>query len=388
MAGGAWRSITANSDWTADCASFSPAWAKFSLAFDDGQEVFERKGGLYMEPAKAEVSQCVPVVRDGIVPNPKKRLLDQVREVIRLKHYSIRTEQTYVDWIKRYIVFHGKRHPREMGAPEIEGFLTDLAVRRRVAASTQNQALNALVFLYRQVLHQEAGEFSAVRARRPRRLPTVLTKAEVLRVLTAMKPGTHRLMARMLYGTGIRLMECVRLRVKDVLFEQNQMIVREGKGAKDRVTLLPESLKRDLEEHLRRVKLLHERDLSAGFGEVHLPFALAVKKPGAAREWGWQYVFPAASLSIDPRTGRQRRHHASETGLQRSVKDAVRLAQINKPASCHSLRHSFATHLLEAGYDIRTVQELLGHESVETTQIYTHVMQRPGLGVRSPLDRV
>ena len=340
-----------------------------------------------MEKAKAEMPPGAPVRREGIVPNPKKKLLDQVREVIRLKHYSIRTEQTYVDWIKRYIFFHGKRHPREMGAAEIEGFLTDLAVRRGVAASTQNQALNALVFLYREVLHQEAGEFSAVRAKRPSRLPTVLTKGEVHRLIAAMKAGTYRLMARLLYGTGMRLMECVRLRVKDLILEQNQIVVREGKGAKDRVTILPASLKAELEEHLVRVKLLHERDLAAGAGAVYLPYALAAKYPGASREWGWQYVFPSASLSQDPRGGQVRRHHASETGLQRAVKEALRLAGIHKPASCHSLRHSFATHLLEAGYDIRTVQELLGHASVETTQIYTHVMQRPGLGVKSPLDQ-
>ncbi|MBM3835711.1 MAG: integron integrase [Verrucomicrobia bacterium] len=339
-----------------------------------------------MEKAKAEVSHLVTVGGPSVIPNPKKKLLDQVREVIRVKHYSIRTETTYVDWIKRFILFHGKRHPREMGASEVESFLTDLAVRRRVAASTQNQALNALVFLYREVLHQPLGEFAAVRAKRPVRLPTVLTPAEVQRLLLAMKPNTHRLMARLLYGTGMRLMECVRLRVKDVLFEQNQIVVREGKGAKDRVTILPQSLKSELEEHLGRVKLLHARDLAAGFGEVYLPFALEKKYPGAGREWAWQYVFPAASSSVDPRTGKQRRHHANETGLQRAVKEALRLANILKPASCHSLRHSFATHLLEAGYDIRTVQELLGHESVETTQIYTHVMQRPGLGVKSPLD--
>lgn len=232
-----------------------------------------------MEKAKAEAVHPVPITREAIVPNPKKRLLDQVREVIRLKHYSIRTEQTYIDWIKRYIFFHGKRHPREMGASEIESFLTDLAVRRRVSASTQNQALNALVFLYRQVLHQEAGEFSAVRAKRSNRLPVVLTKSEVDRLFGAMKPGTCKLMARLLYGTGMRLMECVRLRVKDVLFEENQIIVREGKGAKDRVTVFPEALKPELQEHLRRVKLLHERDLAAGFGHVYLPYALAVKNP-------------------------------------------------------------------------------------------------------------
>ena len=323
---------------------------------------------------------------DGVVPNPKARLLDQVREVIRVKHYSIRTEEAYVQWIKRFIFFHGKRHPREMGPMEIEAFLTDLAVRGKVAASTQNQALNALVFLYKEVLHIEPGEFSAVRAKRPERLPVVLTKAEASKLLAAMKPGTIGLMVRLLYGTGMRLMECVRLRVKDVMFEENQIAVRDGKGAKDRVTMLPSSVKAELETHLERVQLLHQSDLKTGGGEVYLPDALARKYPQAAREWGWQYVFPAVQLSRDPRSGRMRRHHASETSLQRALKEAVRLAGITKPASCHSLRHSFATRLLESGYDIRTVQELLGHKDVSTTQIYTHVMQKPGLGVRSPLD--
>ena len=321
-----------------------------------------------------------------MVPNPKARLLDQVRDVIRVKHYSIRTEEAYVQWIKRFIFFHGKRHPREMGPREIEAFLTDLAVRGNVAASTQNQALNAVVFLYKEVLHIELGEFSAVRAKRPERLPVVLTKAEAAKLLAAMKPGTIGLMVRLLYGTGMRLMECVRLRVKDVLFEENQIVVRDGKGAKDRVTMLPSSVKAELETHLERVKLLHQSDLKTGGGEVYLPDALARKYPQAAREWGWQYVFPAVQLSRDPRSGRMRRHHASETSLQRALKEAVRLAGITKPASCHSLRHSFATRLLESGYDIRTVQELLGHKDVSTTQIYTHVMQKPGIGVRSPLD--
>jgi integron integrase len=333
-----------------------------------------------------ERAKAAPFRSPGVVPNPKARLLDQVREVLRLKHYSIRTEEAYVQWIKRFIFFHGKRHPKEMGAREIEAFLTDLAVRGKVAASTQNQALNALVFLYREVLHVELGEFSAVRAKRPERLPVVLTKAEASRLLAAMKPGTIGLMVRLLYGTGMRLMECVRLRVKDVMFEENQIMVRDGKGGKDRVTMLPSSLKAELETHLERVKLLHQSDLKAGGGEVYLPDALARKYPQAPREWGWQYVFPAAQLSRDPRSGKIRRHHASETSLQRALKEAVRLAGITKPASCHSLRHSFATRLLESGYDIRTVQELLGHKDVSTTQIYTHVMQKPGIGVRSPLD--
>jgi integron integrase len=335
-----------------------------------------------METAKAAGGSTT-----GVVPNPKKKLLEQVREVIILKHYSIRTEEAYVQWIKRFIFFHQKRHPREMGAVEIQAFLTDLAVRQHVAASTQNQAMNALVFLYREVLRLDPGDFSErVRAKRPARLPVVLTKQEVQKLLAAIPAGTCQLMARLLYGTGMRLMECLRLRVKDVLFQENQVTVRDGKGFKDRVTMLPGSVRGELEHHLQRVKMLHEQDLAAGYGEVWLPYALSRKYPNAAREWGWQYVFPSAHLSKDPRSEKTRRHHANETVLQRAIKNAVRLAGIIKPASCHTLRHSFATCLLEAGYDIRTVQELLGHESVETTQIYTHVMQKPGLGVKSPLD--
>ncbi len=336
--------------------------------------------GGYIGPGK------VSGAHEAFTPNPKLKLLDQVSEVMRFKDYSLRTEGTYREWIKRYIFFHGKRHPREMGRAEVERFLSDLAVRRKVAASTQNQAFNALLFLYREVLHQELGQLGEVeRAKRPERLPVVLTRAEVERLLAGMT-GTFQLMAKLLYGTGLRLMECVRLRVKDVDFERNQVTVREGKGFKDRVTMLPESLKGPLAEHLKRVKLLHEQDLGGGYGEVYLPYALSEKYPTAGREWGWQYVFPAAGRSRDPRSGVVRRHHLNEQGLQRAVKDAVRLAGIIKPASCHSLRHSFATHLLEAGYDIRTVQELLGHKHVSTTQIYTHVMQKPGLGVISPVD--
>jgi len=324
--------------------------------------------------------------RERFIPNPKLKLLDQVSEVMRFKHYSLRTENTYREWIKRFILFHGKRHPREMGAPEVSRFLSDLAVRGRVAASTQNQAFNALLFLYRQVLGQDFGPLQDVdRAKRPARLPVVLTKTEVDRVLAGMT-GTFRLMATLLYGTGMRLMECVRLRVKDIDFEANQILVREGKGFKDRVTILPQSVKPLLQTHLERVKLLHQQDLSQGGGTVYLPYALERKYPNANREWGWQYVFPAASPSRDPRSRAVQRHHVNEQGLQRAVKDAVRLAGINKPASCHSLRHSFATRLLENGYDIRTVQEILGHANVATTQIYTHVMEKPGLGVRSPVD--
>jgi integron integrase len=324
--------------------------------------------------------------REGFIPNPKLKLLEQVSEVMRFKHYSLRTEWTYQEWIRRYILFHGKRHPREMGAAEIERFLSDLAVRHRVASSTQNQAFNALLFLYREVLHVDVGAIEGVeRAKRPERLPVVLSRAEVEQVLRGMS-GTFQLMAKLLYGTGMRLMECVRLRVKDVDFERNQIVVREGKGFKDRATVLPESVKEGLREHLKRVKLLHEKDLGEGNGRVYLPYALKEKYPNAYREWGWQYVFPAAGLSRDPRGGEVRRHHVNEQGLQRAVKEAVKLARIAKPASCHTLRHSFATHLLEGGYDIRTVQELLGHASVITTQIYTHVMAKPGLGVRSPVD--
>jgi len=335
-----------------------------------------------MESAKASIFPSA-----YIVPNPKARLLDQIREVMRLKHYALRTEQTYVQWVRRYVVFHGKRHPRELGPAAITPFLSDLAVRLRVSAATQNQALNALVFLYQEVLHLDVGALpTAVRAKRAARLPVVLSRSEVESLLSAMD-GTLGMMARLLYGTGMRLMECVRLRVKDVDFERNQIAVRDGKGGKDRVTMLPLSLKPGLADHLVRVQRRHGQDLAEGFGSVYLPEALARKYPGAPRQWGWQYVFPAATRSIDPRSGRQQRHHVNELALQRAMKEAVRQAGIAKPASCHSLRHSFATHLLEAGYDIRTVQELLGHKDVTTTQIYTHVMTQPGLGVRSPLDR-
>ena len=321
-----------------------------------------------------------------VVPNPKAKLLDQVREVLRVKHYSIHTEDAYVGWIKRFIFFHGKRHPREMGATEVQTFLSDLAVRGNVSASTQNQALNALVFLYSEVLHQELSWMNElVRARRHKRVPTVMSKEEVQRVLAAMT-GTPQLMARLLYGTGMRLMECLRLRVKDVDFANNYIIIRDGKGDKDRITMLPATLKASLQEHLKRVGILHEKDLADGYGEVYLPEALARKYPKAAREWSWQWLFPSARISIDPRSARHRRHHADPQLLQRAVRAAVRLAQIPKPVSCHTFRHSFATHLLEAGYDIRTVQELLGHEKLDTTMIYTHVMRQPGIGVRSPLD--
>jgi integron integrase len=314
-----------------------------------------------------------------------KKLLDQVRDTLRLKHYSIRTENSYVDWIRRYILFHNKRHPREMGAPEVQAFLTHLAVKENVAASTQNQALSALLFLYREVLHKDLGPIDALRAQKPKRLPTVLTKDEVRKVIGNLS-GTHRLMASLLYGSGLRLMECLRLRVKDVDFARRAIIVRDGKGEQDRVTMLPESLIAPLQEHLQRVKRLHEEDLAKGYGSVYLPDALDRKYPNASREWIWQYVFPSDHLSTDPRSGVVRRHHLDESGLQKAVRAAARAAGINKRVTCHTFRHSFATHLLENGYDIRTVQELLGHKDVKTTMIYTHVLQRGGLAVRSPLD--
>ena len=315
------------------------------------------------------------------------RLLDRARDVLRRKHYSLRTEEAYLGWIKRFVLFHDKRHPQEMGLPEVEAFLTYLAVHQNVAASTQNQALSALLFLYAEVLQQPLeGPIQTVRAKQPARLPTVLTRDEVTRVLDAMN-GVHRLMAQLLYGSGLRLMECVRLRVKDLDFGQHQVIVRDGKGGKDRVTPLPERLITPLQEQLRRVQLLHERDLREGYGAVFLPDAFERKSGHASRDWIWQYVFPAEQRAEDPRSGVIRRHHLDESGLQKAVKRAAELAQISKRVTCHTFRHSFATHLLEDGYDIRTVQELLGHRDVATTMIYTHVLNRGGRGVRSPLDR-
>ena len=316
----------------------------------------------------------------------KPMLLDEVRARIRRLNYSIRTEDTYVDWVRRFVLFHAKRHPRDMGATEIEAFLTHLAVVGKVSASTQNQAKSALLFLYREVLGIDLPWLTDVAsARQGKRLPVVLTVAEVQAVL-ARVTGTTGLMLRLLYGSGLRLMECVRLRVKDVDFGQMQILVRDGKGDKDRVTMLPQSLLEPLQMHLQRVKALHQRDIGEGYGEVYLPYALDRKYPNAGREWGWQYVFPSSKRSVDPRSGVVRRHHADEKVLQRAMKNAVREAGIAKPATPHTLRHSFATHLLQSGYDIRTVQELLGHTHVETTMIYTHVLNKGGRGVISPLD--
>ena len=319
-------------------------------------------------------------------PKRPPKLLELVRMVIRSRHYSRRTEKSYSGWIKRFILFHGKRHPREMGEGEITAFLSHLATKRRVSASTQNQALSAILFLYREVLKMDLEWLDGfVRAKRPRRLPTVLTRDEVRSVLDRLH-GTPWLMASLLYGAGLRLLECARLRVKDVDFVRREIVVRDGKGRKDRITLLPIGLKRQLNEHLARVRLQHERDLRARRGSVALPDALRRKYPNAACEWAWQWVFPATRFYIDSETGERRRHHLHESVLQRAVKDAVRAAGIAKPATCHTLRHSFATHLLERGYDIRTIQELLGHSDVNTTMIYTHVLNRGGRGVRSPLD--
>jgi integron integrase len=316
----------------------------------------------------------------------KPKFLEQVRRALRLRHYSLRTEQTYLDWIRQFILFHGKRHPEEMGETEISAFLTHLAADRKVAASTQNQALSALLFLYQQFLQRRLGFLDNVeRARRPAKLPVVLTKPEAQAVIGHLS-GTYRLMTNLLYGSGLRLMECVRLRVKDLDFGYRQLTVRDEKGGRERVTMLPDTLREPFERHLSKVKALHEEDLSEGFGTVSLPYALERKYPNAHREWIWQYVFPAGQRSLDPVSQRVQRHHLSEKSLQVAVQKAVRLAGIAKPASCHSFRHSFATHLLEAGYDIRTVQELLGHKDVSTTMIYTHVLNKPGLGVRSPID--
>jgi len=316
----------------------------------------------------------------------KPRLLDQVREQIRVRHYSIRTETSYINWIKQFIRFNQLKHPSEMGAFEIQTFLTYLAVERNVAASTQNQALCALVFLYRKVLNIDFEELNdMVRAKKPARLPTVFTRGQAQLVLTHLD-GTLQLMALLLYGSGLRLLECARLRIKDINFDYKHIIVRNGKGKKDRVTLLPDSIADRLQAHLKEIKLLHDVHLAKGVGSVYMPGALGKKYPNSKTEWAWQYVFPANNLSTDPRSGVRQRHHISEQRLQRAIKKAILNSNIPLQASSHTFRHSFATHLLEAGYDIRTVQELLGHKDIRTTQIYTHVLNKPGMAVNSPLD--
>ncbi len=322
------------------------------------------------------------------LPNQPPKLLDQVRAKIRLKHYSIRTEQAYTDWIRRFILHFGKQHPRDMGAAEVEQFLTHLAVQGRVAAATQNQAKCALLFLYREVLAMELPWLDNVEhAKTPKRLPVVLNRDEIQAILSRLT-GTHWLVASLLYGTGMRIMECLRLRVQDIDFKRTEILIRNGKGFKDRVTMLPVSLVAALQAHLVKVRELHEGDLAQGYGAVYMPNALDRKYPNGAKEWGWQYVFPAAKLSIDPRTDVVRRHHIQEQAIQRAVKQAVRDADLTKAATPHTFRHSFATHLLEGGYDIRTVQELLGHSDVSTTMIYTHVLNKGGKGVLSPLDQL
>ncbi|MDP2810220.1 MAG: integron integrase [Rhodocyclaceae bacterium] len=331
-------------------------------------------------------AQSYPSVSSPSTPADSPKLLDRVRDRIRRKGYSLRTEKSYAHWIRRFILFHDKRHPTDMGAAEVEAFLTSLAVDRNVAAATQNLALSAILFLYREVLEMPLPWLDGIeRAKKPARLPTVLTQAEVGAILGRLD-GTSALMLRLLYGTGMRLMECVRLRVKDVDFASRQITVRDGKGGKDRVTMLPDALAEPLSAHLTVTKALHAGDLALGLGAVWLPDALTKKYPNAPKSWGWQYVFPARSISVDPVGGERRRHHVDEKMLQRAIRRATHEAGIVKPVSPHVLRHSFATHLLQSGYDIRTVQELLGHADVATTMIYTHVLNRGGRGVVSPLD--
>ncbi len=314
------------------------------------------------------------------------KLLDQVREILRTKHYSYRTEQAYIDWIKRFIFFHNKRHPKDMGAEEVQAFIAYLANERQVAASTQNQAFSAILFLYRYVLQKEIDLPSDIfRSRRPKRLPTVLSHEEAMSVIRQMS-GTTKLVAQLLYGGGLRVSECLRLRVKDLDFANHQIIVRDGKGENDRATLLPDALIEELKFQLEIARLVHQKDLKEGFGEVSLPYALEVKYPNATREFAWQYVFPSANRSTDPISKRIKRHHLDVSVVQKAVRQAARDAGINKPVSPHTFRHSFATQLLQNGYDIRTVQELLGHKDVKTTMIYTHVLNRGPKAVRSPLD--
>jgi integron integrase len=338
-------------------------------------------------PERQKMSQQLPSASQDVSSPRGKKLLDQYRDALRVKHYSPRTEDTYVVWAKNYILFHNKRHPKEMGIPEIGQFLTHLVTTQAVSSSTQNQALSAILFLYRHVLHIELDELqlAELRPQRSRAIPTVLSKDEVKRLITCLA-GTNKLIVQVMYGGGLRVMECMRLRVKDIDFENHQIIVRDGKGENDRFTILPDSLIQPLQLHLKYVKSLHEKDLIEGYGSVYLPYALEHKYKSANRDWIWQYLFPASEISTDKRTGITRRHHIHEVLVQKSVKEAARRANIDKHVTPHTLRHSFATHLLQNGYDIRTIQELLGHKDVKTTMIYTHVLQRGGLAVKSPLD--
>jgi integron integrase len=334
--------------------------------------------------AKARATSVATPRPAGGPGGPK--LLDQLREALRSRYYSRRTEQTYCHWIKRFIYFHNVCHPAEMGEPEINAFLTHLAVKQKVSASTQNQALSALLFLYRHAIAREVGDLGEViRARKPTRLPVVMTREEVKAVLGQLT-GDKWLMASLMYGAGLRLMECLRLRVQDIDFSRHEILVRDGKGAKDRITMLAESLKTPLQDHLKQVKAIHERDLADGWGRVLMPDALDRKYPNAPKDWRWQWVFPQQHRWRNSRTGEQGRHHVDESLVQKAVRQAVTAARLTKRATCHTFRHSFATHLLEGGYDIRTVQELLGHRDVKTTMIYTHVLNRGPSGVRSPVD--
>jgi integron integrase len=340
-----------------------------------------------MQPTGAKTTKyLVPDKPTAATAATQPRLLDCLREALRARHYSRRTEQTYCAWVRRFIYFHNIRHPAEMGEPEINAFLTQLAVKHKVSASTQNQALSALLFLYRHVLGREIGDLgNVIRARKPKRLPVVMTREEVRAVLGQLT-GDKWLMASLMYGAGLRLMECLRLRVQDLDFSRNEIMVRDGKGAKDRITMLPESLKSALNDHLRKVRMIHKSDLSAGWGRVQMPMALDRKYPNAPAEWRWQWVFPQQNRWKNIKTGEEGRHHVHETILQRAVREAVRTANVVKHVGCHTFRHSFATHLLEAGYDIRTIQELLGHKDVSTTMVYTHVLSKGGRGVQSPID--
>jgi integron integrase len=328
------------------------------------------------------------VQRTPSLPKRPPRLLDRVGQALRSRHYSRKTEKSYCHWVKRFIVFNHMRHPKDMGESEINEFLSHLALNRKVSASTQNQALSAMLFLYRHVLKRDIGDLGdVIRARRPKHLPVVMTRDEVQATLKHLE-GEMWLIACLMYGAGLRLAECLRLRVHDIDFKANQIVVRSGKGFKDRVTMLPEKAKEPLLSHLKEVKRIHECDLAEGFGEVEMPYALARKYPNAGRSWGWQFAFPQKTRWVDSETEMQGRHHVHESLIQKAVGSAVRRAGIFKHATCHTLRHSFATHLLEAGYDIRTVQELLGHKDVKTTMVYTHVLNRGGKGVKSPVDTI